>query len=125
MALHELIHTLGVGGSQSWNENRSGSTWLGTEGVAEKGSGTGFLNDAGNHLAPGTISSTFFGNNAQEVVMDPDLTAGSRKYLTALDLAVLRDLGFETASPVPEPAFAAAFGALAALAFGVTRRRRS
>jgi hypothetical protein len=125
VALHELIHTLGVGGSQSWNENRSGSTWLGTEGVAEKGSGTGFLNDAGNHLAPGTISSTFFGNDAQEVVMDPDLTAGSRKYLTALDLAVLRDLGFETASPVPEPASAAAFGALAALAFGVTRRRRA
>jgi hypothetical protein len=125
VALHELIHTLGVGGSQSWNDNRSGSTWLGAEGIAEKGGdGVGFLNPAADHLATGTISSTYFGNDTQEVVMDPDLTTGTRKYLTALDLAVLRDLGFETVSPVPEPASAAAFGALAALAFGATRRRR-
>ena len=126
VALHELIHTLGVGGSQSWNANRSGSTWLGAEGIAEKGGdGLGFLNPAGNHIASGTISSTYFGEVTQEVVMDPDLLVGTRKYLTDLDLAVLRDLGFETASPVPEPASAAAVGALAALAFGAARRRRS
>ena len=37
---------------------------------------------------------------AQEAVMDPTITVGTRKTLTELDLAFLRDLGFTT---VPEP----------------------
>ena len=123
VALHEIIHSLGVGGSVSWNASHSGTTWLGSEAIAENGTGVGLLNSGEDHLASGTISSTYIDAESQEVVMSPTITTGTRKYLTDLDLAVLRDLGFETAS-VPEPASAAVFGALAALAFGATRRRR-
>ena len=124
VALHEIIHSLGAGGSVSWTANHSGTTWLGAEAVAENGTGVGLLNPSQDHLASGTISATALGGANQEVVMSPTITTGTRKCLTELDLAMLRDLGFETASPVPEPASAAALAALAALAFGATRRRR-
>lgn len=124
VALHEIIHSLGVGGSDSWDFNHTGTTWLGTEAIAENGTGLGLLNSNQDHLAPGTISPSFGGGLSQEVVMSPTITTGTRKYLTELDLAVLRDLGFETASPIPEPASAATLGALAALALCVSRRRR-
>ncbi len=35
----------------------------------------------------------------QEAAMDPNLTIGTRKYLTTLDLAFLRDLGYSTILP--------------------------
>jgi hypothetical protein len=38
---------------------------------------------------------------AQEAVMDPTLTQGTRKSLTALDLAFLRDIGYTTITPTP------------------------
>ncbi len=123
VALHELMHTLGVGGSYSWTSQVSGTTWLGAQGVAENGTGSGLIDSGGAHLASGTVSSTAIGGLNQEPVMSPTLTVGTRKYLTELDLAVMRDLGFET-SAIPEPASAAALGALAALALGATRRRR-
>ena len=124
VALHEIIHSLGVGGSDSWDFNHTGTTWLGTEAIAENGTGTGLLNSGQDHLAPGLTSPSFGGGLTQEVVMSPTLSTGTRKYLTELDLAVLRDLGFETASAIPEPSSAAALGALAALAFAASRRRR-
>jgi hypothetical protein len=55
---------------------------------------------------------------AQEAVMDPSLLLGSRKYLTELDLAFLRDLGYAT---IPEPSVTAlALGGL--LIFSARRR---
>jgi hypothetical protein len=46
---------------------------------------------------------------AQEAVMDPSITQGTRKYLTALDLAFLRDIGYSTIDWVTAPSSPADF----------------
>jgi hypothetical protein len=65
--------------------------------------GTGVINAAGDHFAENLMSVRLSDGLAQEVVMDPDLLNGTRKELTQLDLAVLRDLGFSTVTAIPEP----------------------
>ena len=61
---------------------------------------------------------------AQTALMTQTLNTGERRALTALDYAILRDIGWQ-AAPVPEPAeyamFLAGLGVLAAVA----RRRRA
>ena len=96
VALHELLHTLGVGTSASWNSLISGSTWLGAEVIASNGTGTGIVAADGDHFIENTMSPRITDGVLQEVVIDPDLTVGTRRELTQLDLAVLRDLGFQT-----------------------------
>ena len=101
MALHEILHAIGYGASETWDSLKSGTSWTGPEAIAANGgSGIGLVNGGGDHLAPNTMSTTINGGVSQEVVMDPNLTVGTRKYLTELDLAVLRDLGYST---IPEP----------------------
>ena len=95
------IRDSGYGGSsEDWNNLVSGSDWLGPETIAETGGGSGVIHTDGVHITPGFMSVTLNGGLPQEAVMDPDLTIGTRKILTQLDLAILRDIGFET---VPEP----------------------
>ncbi len=120
VALHEILHAIGFGVSDTWSDNVSGTTWLGANAVAEHGTGTGLVDGGGAHLAT-SISSTVFQDGAsQEVVMDPNISTGQRKYLTDLDVAILQDLNY---SAVPEPGtFAFAMG-LAALG-SITARRR-
>jgi hypothetical protein len=48
------------------------------------------------------MSTSIVDGAPQEVVMDPSITQGSRKYLTALDLAFLRDIGYATIIPDPQ-----------------------
>ncbi len=103
VALHEMLHTLGFGSSDTWTGKTSGSTWLGTNGVAQNGgSGVNMLSADGGHLRDGMMSSNIYTGLAQEVAMDPSLTTGTRKQLTAMDVALLKDLGY-TVAPVPEP----------------------
>jgi hypothetical protein len=46
--------------------------------------------------------SRIFGTNlAQEAAMDPDVTTGTRKRLTSLDAAALRDIGWSINEPPP------------------------
>ena len=96
VALHELLHTLGVGTSDSWNSLISGANWLGAEAIASNGTGTGIVAADGDHFIENTMSPRITDGVLQEVVIDPDLTVGTRRDLTQLDLAVLRDLGFQT-----------------------------
>ena len=119
VALHEILHSLGFGISDSWKSFRSGTDWSGAEAIAENGgSGTGLVESGSGHISTGTMSTRITDGSAQEAAMDPSILTGTRKSLTELDLAFLRDLGYET---VPEPSTAAllAFGLIAIL-----RRRR-
>jgi hypothetical protein len=98
VALHEIVHTLGFGNGVSWDANHSGTTWTGTNGVAANG-GTG---------------TAFMDAQAQTAVMTPSISAGTRRYLTDLDVAMLEDIGFSVLA-IPEPSTFAfsyvAFGA--------------
>lgn len=100
VALHEMMHSLGIGTYDSWDSNVSGMNWLGTEVIALNGTGTGIIDAGGSHIENSIMSFRLSDGALQEVVMDPDITTGTRKQLTQLDLAFLRDIGWQT---VPEP----------------------
>lgn len=97
VALHEMLHAIGVGSSHTWDEMAAGNNWLGSNVQEEFGTGTNVI--TGNHIAAGLMSQVIDSGAMQEAVMDPNITTGTRKYLTALDLAFLRDLGYETITP--------------------------
>lgn len=96
VALHEMLHALGFGASDSWEANVVGTNWTGTNVIALTGSGAGLINPAQDHIAAEKMSTRAADGMPQEAVMDPSLTMGKRKYLTALDLAFLRDIGYAT-----------------------------
>lgn len=99
IALHEILHAVGIGASKSWNDLTSGTTWNGSEVQAIWGSGNGLISPAGDHVANSVMSTRISDGTPQEVVMDSNITVGTRKELTALDLAFLRDIGYETIIP--------------------------
>ncbi len=100
VALHEMIHSLGFGGSDSWDNEHSGTTWLGAKAVAlNGGSGTGLLESDEAHIVSSYSSTRLDTGAVQEAVMDPSLIQGTRKYLTQMDLAMLNDMGYQV---VPE-----------------------
>jgi hypothetical protein len=101
VALHEILHTLGFGTSDTWNSLRSGTTWLGGHADAlNGGSGVGLLSSDFGHIADGKMSLRLSDGVLQEAVMDPTLANGMRKTFTQLDVAFLQDLGYTV---VPEP----------------------
>jgi hypothetical protein len=99
VALHEILHVLGVGASQTWNSLISGTTWTGPNAVALNGTGAGLV--SGGHIAQTANSYRVSDGGDQKPVMVPNLTTGTRRHLTALDLAFLRDLGYSTISLDP------------------------
>ncbi len=104
VAVHEILHTLGIGASNSWDELTSGTTWNGSEVQAITGSGANLISSGGDHVASSVMSTRISDGSPQEVVMDPTITNGKRKELTVLDLAFLRDIGYETiTAPMPNP----------------------
>ena len=118
VALHELLHSIGFGTSETWDLQASGTTWSGANAKALNGGSGLNLVDTG-HINQNVMSTRLFDGAAQEPVMTPSITTGERKYLTAMDAAFLRDLNYVT---VPEPASFALLLLGAGLALG--RRRR-
>lgn len=101
VALHEMLHAIGIGASDTWDSKVSGTSWTGSNVIALQGSGAGLINGAGDHIASGVMSTRISDGAAQEAVMDPTITVGTRKSLTAIDLAFLRDIGYTTITPTP------------------------
>jgi hypothetical protein len=90
VALHEMTHLLGFGTADSWTSRVSGSLFTGPAAVGEyDGSGNVPLSGEHAHWISGTT------DDGQETAMDPELTTGERKLLTALDLAAMDDVGWE------------------------------
>ena len=99
VALHEMMHTLGIGSSVTWEAVRSGTNWTGSNVIAITGSGANLINAAGDHAVANLMSRRISDGVQQEVLIDPNITTGSRKLLTELDLAFLRDIGHSTIIP--------------------------
>ena len=117
VALHELLHTIGFGTSETWDLQASGTTWSGANAKALNG-GSGLNLVESGHINQSVISTRLFDGAAQEPVMTPSITTGERKYLTAMDAAFLRDLNYVT---IPEPASSALL--LLGAGFALGRRR--
>ena len=100
VALHELGHVLGIGTADSWFNNISNGQFTGPEASTVFG-GPVPLNPGLDHWAQGTQGTV--NGVAQEAAMDPAITAGTRKVFTNLDVAALKDIGWQVA-PVPVPA---------------------
>jgi hypothetical protein len=119
VAAHELLHVLGFGdtrGGSGWDRNLFNGAFAGGKSLEEK-SDTPFgvpLNAGRDHWAANTLSFSTRDGAVQETLMDPDIAAGVRKYVTSLDLRALNDIGYAAMlTAVPEPAaFALGTGVL-------------
>jgi len=111
VALHELGHVFGLGTADSWNNLVSGSTFFGLAATTANGGVAPSLQGGGAHWAAGTSSTvadydlSYIPNAGatQETAFDPNLTLGTRKLITELDLAGLEDIGWEVVEPAVEP----------------------
>ncbi|MBT8044520.1 MAG: hypothetical protein KJO79_06170, partial [Verrucomicrobiae bacterium] len=124
VALHEIMHVMGVGTSETWEDMTEGDQWLGNAASLAAGTSTLITTD-GHHFRDGLTSHRLSDGLLQEALISPSITPGVRKELTELDQALLHDLGFSTsyAQPVPEPAPALLTILGATLTFFVRSRR--
>ncbi len=105
VALHELVHVLGFG-TCACHENLvdSSSNWTGSEANGEYGGSVPMQNSTGDHFSEGVMSVALSDGTAQETLMDPTITAGTRKEMSYLDLLAMVDAGWESSvTPIPEP----------------------
>ncbi|MEQ9455632.1 MAG: PEP-CTERM sorting domain-containing protein [Phycisphaeraceae bacterium] len=93
VALHELAHALGFGNSD-WEGLVSGGLFTGSASSALFGGNVPVSGDQ-SHWIEDTESVLYGSIFEQETALDPDLTTGTRKLITALDVAGLEDIGWE------------------------------
>ncbi|OQW73806.1 MAG: hypothetical protein BVN35_11485 [Proteobacteria bacterium ST_bin11] len=122
VALHELGHVLGIGTANSWSRWLQGGAFTGLESKLANGGNNILLSSDGGHWQAGQMS-TINGQGNVEAAMTPTIAAGVRKNFTDLDLAALKDIGWEVADPtrakqVPMPNFGYWVLALALAAIG-------
>ena len=98
VALHEMLHSLGFGTSASWTSKVSPGTqdWLGTQVTSLLGTGHNVLGPDSEHVASNLLSTRLTDGAVQQSVMSPTIQNGTRKSVTRLDLAFLRDMGWDT-----------------------------
>ncbi len=98
VAMHELMHLMGVGVSESFADQVVGGRFIGPRAVAV-GSPTNpdlEVDEVAAHLRRGT-ESTWNGQQF-EALSAPAIFPGRRTYPTRLDRAVLRDIGWQEAT---------------------------
>lgn len=124
VALHEMLHSLGFGLSDTWDANigGDGNDWLGANVAALLGSGNNnAVSSDGGHINGIYSSSTVYGTGiAQAPVMIPSIGTNQRRFLTTLDAAFIKDINY-TIVAAPEPTTLAALS----LVLVVARRRRA
>ncbi len=87
IASHEVMHSLGFGLANSWDEKVAGG-FTGANSVAIAGKSPVPLNDV-SHWAVGTT------NNGQPALMSPEAANGQRRLPTRLDFAGMQDIGWQ------------------------------
>lgn len=96
-AIHELMHALGASASNFETyvgQDAGENNLLGANLVAEFGGPV--PRHTNGHFAENTQSIVWnSGDIISETVLDPNSLSGVRKYLTRLDAALLRDLGYD------------------------------
>jgi hypothetical protein len=100
VAMHEILHLLGVGISVSWNDQVNDVRQFTGPAARLVGSPTNpnlELDATEAHWKSGTKST--WNGKVQEALLAPGIFPGRRAFVTALDRAVLRDLGWEDALP--------------------------
>lgn len=123
VALHELAHVLGFGTSDVWNNLIAASNFTGTNSKIAYG-GKVPLSPNPGHWQEGTQS--IVSGLAQEAAMDPSLLTGTRKVYTALDLAALKDIGWQVGvAAVPLPSAAWLFLSAILGITGIARKRQN
>lgn len=129
VALHELGHVLGIGTSNSWSRWIVGGVFTGLESKLANGGADILLSSDGGHWQVGQTSPVN-GQGSVEAAMSPSIASSTRKNFTDLDLAALKDVGWEVAAPppataVPLPSYALLVFALVlgALGQGLLARR--
>ena len=120
VALHEILHSIGFGTAATWTGLHTGATWNGANATALNGGTPVGLSADQSHIIDSFSSTRISDGGTQETVMDPSITVGTRKFLTQMDLAFLRDIGYAT---IPEPS--AAFLFLAGCMGLLSRRVRA
>ncbi len=91
VAIHELGHVLGFGTATSWSNQAVNQTFTGTNAQSVFGAPVPLADNY--HWADGLRGEV--GGKPQDTALDPTLSAGTRKYFTALDWAGLADIGWE------------------------------
>ena len=104
VATHELLHAFGFGlGDPAFTHNISGTDFAGPHVLAVTGGTPAAVTADLEHFIPGTAVL------GQDEVMQPSLYPGTRRNLSALDVAALQDMGWGrsgTAQVAPPPAAA-------------------
>jgi hypothetical protein len=99
VAVHELAHVFGIGGSDSWFNRITGTSFTGPATTSVYGGSVPVTED-GDHWANATMSQIYLMPINQEASLDPSIVRGTRKKLTELDIAGLDDIGWDIAPRV-------------------------
>jgi hypothetical protein len=90
VALHEIAHGLGFGSSDAFNDQVSGFTFVGINArLQNNGNSLPLQNDRGH------ISESYRSGGLADPLMTPRYASGTRKLPTAVDVAVLNDIGYQ------------------------------
>jgi hypothetical protein len=100
VALHEIGHVVGFGTAASWDNLSTTGGFTGEKSVAEFNGQFPLLQSGFGHWANNTMSVVYKDGAAQETAMDPDITVGTTKAFTNLDMTGLDDLGWVLAAIV-------------------------